>query len=373
MLVNRIHLKGYRNFENIDIELNRNLNIFIGDNAQGKTNLLESIFVSSIGKSFRFSKDESLIRWGEEEALIQVDYSRDDGQKIIDVAIQRDSKKSIKTNGLTVEKNSDLVGMTNIVVFSPDSLNLVKGSPSERRRYLNVELSQLKPNYKYLLTRYTKILLQRNNLLKKMAEKPQNRHLMPVWNEHLVVSGTELIFYRLEYLKKIMFFSEKIHDRITGGTEKLTLQYKSSLGKINDLTKEEIKKAYYEKINKGLDREIIRKSTLYGPHLDDIDILINGMDSKYFSSQGQKRTAALSLILAEIDVIYEEKNEYPVLLLDDVLSELDNKRKSYLIEFIDSIQTIITSTDDSDLLEILKNKEKKIFYLKNGEIIRIIE
>ncbi len=166
MFVNRIHLKDYRNFENISIELNKNLNIFIGDNAQGKTNLLESIFVSSIGKSFRFSKDESLIRWGKEESLIKVDYSRDDGPKIINILIQKDSKKAIKTNGLTIERNSDLVGMTNIVVFSPDSLNLVKGSPSERRRYLNVELSQLKPNYKYLLTRYTKILLQRNNLLK---------------------------------------------------------------------------------------------------------------------------------------------------------------------------------------------------------------
>jgi len=373
MIVNRIHLKDYRNFEKINIELNKNLNIFIGDNAQGKTNLLESIFVSSIGKSFRFSKDDSLIRWGTEEAFIRVDYSRNEGPKIIEVSIQKDAKKLIRTNGLTIEKNSDLVGLTNVIVFSPDSLNLVKGSPAERRRYLNVELSQLKPNYKYLLTRYTKILFQRNNLLKKMIDKPQNRNVLPVWNEHLVIAGTELIFYRLEYLKKIIFFSEKIHDRITGGTEKLNLQYRSSLGKINDLTKEEIKKTYYEKINKGIEREIIRKSTLYGPHLDDIDILINGMDSKYFSSQGQKRTAALSLILAEIDVIFEEKNEYPVLLLDDVLSELDNKRKNYLIEFINNIQTIITSTDDSDLLEILSNKEKKIFYLKDGEIIRIIE
>jgi DNA replication and repair protein RecF len=373
MNVKKIHLKNYRNFEDINIELNKNLNIFIGNNAQGKTNLLESIFVSSIGKSFRFSKDDNLINWKYDNAKLNVDFERKEDYKNIEIEYEKGKKKNTKINGLTLLKNSEMVGITNIVVFSPDSMSIIKGSPVERRRYLNVELSQLKPNYKYILTKYNKILIQRNNLLKKIIEKPENKKILPVWNDHLINYGTEIIYYRIEYLKKIMYFSEKIHDKISGGAEKLDLIYKSSLGKINNLKKNEIKKVFNDKIEGNLERELIRKSSLYGPHLDDIDIFINGMDTKYYSSQGQKRTAALSIVLAEVNIVYEEKDEYPILLLDDVLSELDNKRKKYLISFIEKIQTIITSTDDTDLLNLLENKEKKIFYIKEGKIQRIIE
>ncbi|MBN2286482.1 MAG: DNA replication/repair protein RecF [Tissierellales bacterium] len=373
MYVKKINLNHYRNFENIQVELNQKLNIFIGNNAQGKTNLLESIFVSAVGKSFRFSKDDNLINWKSDTARIKIYYQRKDDQKEIDINFVKCNKKNIKVNGLSLEKNSELVGITNVVVFSPDSINIIKGTPSEKRRYLNVELSQLKPNYKYLLTKYNKILMQRNNLLKKIIEKREDKKVLPVWNEHLINYGTEIIGYRLDYLKKIMFFSEKIHDRISGGTEKLDLIYRSNLGKINDLEKKEIKNIFRDKLISNFERELIRKSTLFGPHLDDIEILINHMDSKYYSSQGQKRTAALSIVLSEVNIVHEEKDEYPILLLDDVLSELDNNRKKYLINFIEKIQTIITSTDDTDLIDLLKDKEKKIFYIKNGKIEGILE
>jgi len=373
MYVKSIHLKDYRNFEKLQVDLNDQLNVFIGDNAQGKTNLLESIFVSAIGKSFRFSKDSGLIRWDCERSHICVEYIKTDGEKIIDIILDKNNQKMIKTNGLTLEKNSDLVGLTNVVVFSPDSIDLVKGSPSERRKYMNVELSQLKPNYKYILKKYSKIVLQRNHLLKKMSDNGIDNRLLAVWNDHLVAAGTDLIWYRLDYIKKIVCFSQKIHDTIAGGVEKLDIRYKSSLGKINDFGKEEIKRVFKEKIEKGLERELFRKSSLYGPHLDDLDIMINGMDIKYYASQGQKRTAALSLVLAEIEVIYEEKGEYPVLLLDDVMSELDHHRKHCLMTFTKKVQTIITSTDDSDLKSIIKEQNKKIFYLQKGVITEIIE
>jgi len=373
MYVERIHLKNYRNFNEIDIDLNEKLNIFIGNNAQGKTNLLESIFVSSIGKSFRFSKDENLISKKEDNSSVNVKFIRESDEKDIKIDFLKGSKKKIKINGLSLEKYSELVGLTNVVVFSPDSVNLIKGSPVERRRYLNVELSQIKPNYKYLLTRYNKILIQRNNLIKKIVENPKHKKVLPIWNEHLINTGTDIIMYRLDYLKKIGKLAGKIHQEISGGTEILNATYKSNLGKINSLGKNEIVNIFNNKIEKSLEREIIRKSTLYGPHLDDIEILINGMDSKFYSSQGQKRTAALSLVMAEIDIIHEENDEYPVLLLDDVLSELDNNRKNYLIRFTDKVQTIITSTDDTDLLNILREKNKKIFYVENGNIKQIIE
>lgn len=373
MYVKNLKIKNFRNFNKININLDEKLNIFIGNNAQGKTNLLEAIFVSSIGKSFRFSKDENLIKWGNESYLLEVNFERINDSKKIEFSFQKGINKKIKINDLSLEKYSDLIGNTNVIIFSPDNINLIKGTPLERRRYINIELSQIKPNYKYLLTKYSKILIQRNNLIKKIIENNKNKKTLPVWNEHLINTGTEIIIYRLEYLKKIMYFSENIHDRITGGKEKLDIIYKSSLGKINDLKKEEIKKIFHDKINSGFEREIMRKSSLYGPHLDDIDIFINGMDSKFYSSQGQKRTAALSLVLAEIDLIYEEKGDYPVLLLDDVLSELDNDRKNYLLNFINKIQTIITSTDDTDLLKMLEKKDKKIFYIENGKIINIKE
>jgi DNA replication and repair protein RecF len=373
MYVERLHLKNYRNFNEIDINLNKKLNIFIGNNAQGKTNLLESIFVSSIGKSFRFSKDENLITKNMDYSKVNVKFVKESNTKDIEIDFLRGNKKKIRINGLSLEKYSDLVGLTNVVVFSPDSINLIKGSPVDRRRYLNVELSQIKPNYKYLLTRYNKILIQRNNLIKKIFENPKNKKVLPIWNEHLINTGTDIIMYRLDYLKRIEILSRKIHEEISGGTEILDTTYRSNLGKINNFSKNEIKEIFHKKIEKSLDREIIRKSTLYGPHLDDIEILINGMDSKFYSSQGQKRTAALSLVMAEIDIIYDEKDEYPVLLLDDVLSELDNSRKNYLIKFIDKIQTIITSTDDTDLINILRGKKKNIFYVENGNIKQIIE
>ncbi|MDW7668628.1 MAG: DNA replication/repair protein RecF [Bacillota bacterium] len=373
MYVENLYLENYRNFEKISIELNEKLNLFIGDNAQGKTNLIEAIFYISIGRSFRFSKDSNLIMFEKDRNYIKIKVQRRRDTKEIEVEINKDKNKTYKINKLTLEKNSELVGIVNIVIFSPDNLDLIKGSPGDRRKFLNIEISQLKPKYKYLLKKYKKILLQRNNLLKKMNQNTNNYRLLEVWDEHLIETGSEIIQYRNEFINKIKKISKKIHWELSGEKEKLNIIYKTGLGLLRNGDLDYIKEKFENKLIENREREIERGITLYGPHLDDMKIIINSKNSRYYSSQGQKRTAALSLKLSEIDIIREEKKDNPIVLLDDVLSELDNKRRSHLLKYIEEVQTIITSTDDSDLLNLLEEKDKKIFYINNGKITNIIE
>jgi len=373
LYVENLYLENYRNFENISIELNEKLNLFIGDNAQGKTNLIEAIFYISIGRSFRFSKDSNLVMFEKDSNYIKISVKRRKDHKKIKVNINKDKNKNYQINGLTLEKNSELVGMVNIVIFSPDNLDLIKGSPGDRRKFLNIEISQLKPKYKYLLKKYKKILLQRNNLLKKINENKNNYRLLEVWDGHLIETGSQIIKYRNDFINKIKKISKKIHWELSGEKEKLNIIYKTGLGNIREGDLNYIREKFKIKLEQNQEREIERGITLYGPHLDDIKIIINSKNSKYYSSQGQKRTAALALKLSEIDIIREEKKDNPIVLLDDVLSELDNKRRSHLLKYIEDVQTIITSTDDSDLLQLLEKKEKKIFYINQGNIINIIE
>ena len=373
MYVENLYLENYRNFKKISIELNEKLNLFIGDNAQGKTNLIEAIFYVSIGRSFRFSKDSNLIMFENNENYIKTKVNRRKDTKEIEIRLSKDKNKTYKINKITLEKNSELVGIVNIVIFSPDNLDLIKGSPGDRRKFLNIEISQLKPKYKYLLKKNKKILLLRNNLLKNINENDKNYKLLEVWDQHLIETGSEIILYRNEFIKKIKKISKKIHWELSGEKEKLNIIYKTGLGLLRNGDLESIKEKFQNKLIENRQREIERGITLYGPHLDDLKIIINSKNSKYYSSQGQKRTAALSLKLSEIDIIREEKKDNPIVLLDDVLSELDNKRRSHLLKYIEDVQTIITSTDDSDLLKLLEEKDKKIFYINNGKITNIIE
>ncbi len=373
MYVQNIYLENYRNLENIKIDLNKKLNLFIGDNAQGKTNLIESIFYISIGRSFRFSKDNNLINFDKERTYFKINVKRKKDEKKIEIEIINNKNKTYKINEITLDKKSELVSIVNIVIFSPDNLDLIKGSPGDRRRFLNIEISQLKPKYKYLLKKYKKILLQRNNLLKNLNENKKNIKLLEVWDENLVHTGSEIILYRNNFITKLRKISKKIHWEISGEKEKLDIVYKTGLGLLRENDIEYIEEKFERKLKENRCREIERGVTLYGPHLDDIKIIINNKDSSDYSSQGQKRTAALSLKLSEIEIIKEEKKENPIVLLDDVLSELDNKRRYHLLRYIEHVQTIITSTDDSDLIKLLEEKEKKIFYIKNGKITNIIE
>lgn len=366
MYVKNIKLINFRNYMNIDVELNRTLNIFVGDNAQGKTNLLESIYICSNGKSYRTSKDRELINLSKEKAYIGLDVEKELFSKYIEIKFEKEAKKRIRVNRIELERVSELIGVLNVVVFSPEDLRLVKEGPSERRNFLDGEISQIKPKYKYNLARYNKILMQRNNLLKgRSYESCQN--LFDVWDTQLSQVGAEIIIERAKFIDKLAIISKDIHSKLTGRIEELKLQYLPSFS-INDLSKQELQMRLKNILIKNIEQDIQKGSTEFGPHRDDLDIIINGVSARTFGSQGQQRTAALSLKLAEVELIKSEVGEYPVLLLDDVFSELDINRRKYLISTFKDIQTIITSTDDIDLVE-LNDIEKKVFFIKQGKVM----
>ncbi len=372
MIVKSIKLKNFRNFEELNIELNSILNIFIGDNGQGKTNLLESIYLCSIGKTFKLNTENDLIKFGQNSFEIEIVINKENKyDKIINISYIKNQKRTVKINGVKLEKSSELIGYMNNVIFTPDDLKIIKGSPIERRKFVNIDISQIKPKYKYLLKNYKKIITGRNNILRDLNNS-SNMDVLSIWNDYLIDIGSEIISYRNEYLKNLKHYASLIYADISDNKESFDLSYKCDIGNIENLSKEEIKKLFREKIDKNIENEIFRKNSLYGPHKDDIIVKINNKDFKYFGSQGQQRSAVLAIKLAEIEIIKNEIGEYPVLLLDDVLSELDNKRKSFLIDYIKNIQTIITSTDDSDLKDLVKKNDKKIFNICEGKIVNII-
>jgi len=375
VIVKSIKLKNFRNFSELNIDLNNILNIFIGDNGQGKTNLLESIYLCSIGKTFKLNSENDLIKFGQNSFEVEILINKENGSnivsKVINITYVKNQKRIVKINGVKLEKNSELIGLLNNVIFTPDDLKIIKGSPIERRKFINIDISQIKPKYKYLLKNYKKVITGRNNILKDITNN-SNRDVLSIWNDYLIDIGSEIIFYRKEYIKNLKHYAALIYANISDNKENFELLYKCDIGNVENLSKNEIKEIFREKINKSIENEIFRKNSLYGPHKDDIIIKINDKDFKYFGSQGQQRSAVLAIKLAEIEIIKNEIGEYPILLLDDVLSELDNKRKNFLINYIKNIQTIITSTDDNDLKDLVKNNDKKIFHICEGNIGNII-
>ncbi len=372
MLVKDIKLINFRNYLNTHIKLNHKLNVFIGNNAQGKTNLLESIYLSSYGKSFRKNREDELIHIDKDKCYIGLNLKKKYDDKFIEIKLEKNKSKRTRINKLELEKNSELIGVFNVVIFSPEDLKIIKGGPNERRSFLDNEISQLKPRYRYNIKRYNKIVLQRNNLLKNIQDNREKIKILDVWNEQLCEFGSEIIIDRIQFLNTISNISKDIHKKITGGVEELEIHYISSLkleDNLKSFTKEDVFERFINLLNKNIEYEIDRGTTQFGPHRDDIKILINNIDSRTFGSQGQQRTAALSLKLSEVELIHREIGEYPVLLLDDVLSELDNNRKKYLISTFKDIQTVITSTDDINF-SYMEKLEKSVYKIQNGKIVR---
>ncbi len=367
MIVNKLIIKNYRNFKYAEAQLNDSLNIFIGDNGQGKTNLMESIYIASIGRTFRLNSENELINFFENKSSVEIHLIKNNYNIKIEILLEKNKKKLVFINGVKLDKTSEMIGVLNNVIFTPDDMKIIKGSPVERRKFVNIDISQIKPKYKYLLNKYKKVTTERNLILKNYYTKYENKDIINIWNDYLVNIGTEISIYRNEYIKKLKNYATDIYSNISGNKEKFDIIYYSNIGSI-DTDKDEIKKIFHEKINSNFNNEVLRGTSLYGPHKDDVIIKINDKECKYFGSQGQQRSAILALKLAEIEIIKEEVGEYPILLLDDVLSELDNKRKSFLIEHIKGIQTIITSTDDHDLNNLTKNFNKKVFYINEGKI-----
>ena len=358
MYIKKISLKNYRNIDFLELDLKNGVNIFYGDNAQGKTNLLESIYICATGRSHRTHIDKELIKFNENDAHIKAEIKTNTLDKI-DIHLKRDSKKGIAINNIAINKLGELFGILNIVIFSPEDLNLIKAGPMERRKFIDMELCQINKVYYYNLAQYYKILKQRNTLLKKIQKNEYLKETLFAWDSQLINFGKKIIEIREDFILKINKISKKIHFEITGEKEDLEIKYKP-----NVLIKE-----FEEKLKKNIEKDILYATTSVGPHKDDILFFINDINARDFGSQGQQRTVSLSTKLAEINLIKEEKGNLPVLLLDDVLSELDKSRQKYLISNIKDIQVIITCTGVEDVIKNL-NEKCHIFNVKNGSIFK---
>jgi len=369
MYINKILLKNYRNIEKTYLNLNPNLNIFIGNNGQGKTNLLESVYLIATTESHRTNRDSELINWDKDKNLIQLKILKKDYDLTISYEIEG-RNKSIKINNNPLEKISDLVGNLNVILFSPEDLKIIKGGPSNRRKFLDLEISQVNPYYYHLLKEYNHIIRQRNNLLKKMYhQKNKDINLLEVWDEKLAEKGSKILLKRLKVLKKLKILARLSQRKLTNGNENLSINYDCTLNINNDYSLEDIKNVFLKKLKDDRNDEFERGYTLSGPHRDDLIFKINKVNVRKYGSQGQQRTVALGLKLAELEFMKSESGEYPVLLLDDVFSELDKTRKNTLLSIInDKIQTLITTTDLDDIDNFMYKKSSKIFNVKNGII-----
>ena len=354
MWINKIKLKNFRNYSEQEINLGKNINVFFGENAQGKTNIIESIFLASIGKSYRTSKEKELIKFNENEAFIEIEFNKSDRDGKIKIQISE--KKQIFLNGIKLKKLSELLGNINIVIFSPEDINILKGSPQNRRKFLDIMISQLRPNYMHLLTIYLKTMEQRNNYLKLIKFENKPEELLDIWDEKLVDAGIKIYQYRKEYIDKIYSKIKNIHKDITQGKEDIEIEY------FSDAT---TRQNFLNELKSRRKLDIIKGYTTKGIHRDDFIIYINKKEVGTFGSQGQNRTAVLSLKLSELQVIYDDIGEYPILLLDDFMSELDSKRRENFLNSIKDIQVIITCTEKLGL-EKIQNFEYNVI---DGKVI----
>lgn len=363
MYLKQIELKNFRNYEEEAVEFHNKVNIITGKNAQGKTNLLESLYIMSLGKSFRTSKDTEMIGFKKEFCRAKSTSVKEGRELEIEITIGNEGKTT-KINGMKTAKNIDLLENVYMVVFSPEDLKIVKDEPEKRRKFIDRELCQLKPIYYRNLGRYKKILQQRNSLLKQQEVKED---VIAVWDESLAEYGAKIIQERNRFVEKLNGISREISKGITNGKEAMEVTYEA-----NAEYKEsyEQQKEYFKSLlSRNLKNDIFRRSTSVGPHKDDLKICLEGVDIRHFGSQGQQRTAALSLKLAEIRLIKEETNIAPILLLDDVLSELDAERQNFLINSLEEVQLFITTTELSE--EVKKQLPKGYtFIVENGKVER---
>lgn len=353
MFIKKVTLENFRNYIEQEIKLEDGINIIYGNNAQGKTNIIESIFLCSLGKSFRTNKDKELINFEAEEGKVSVEYQRSDREGTIKAVIS--DKKNFFINGIKQNKVSDIIGKINVIIFTPDNIEIVKDGPQKRRKFLDMMISSLKPNYLHLLNTYNQALEQRNNYLKQIKENNKCEELLDIWDEKLAEYGEKIYIYRNEFIEKIKDKINKIHKNITNEKEEIKVEYISNCAK---------KEEYIELLKSRRKLDIIKGFTTKGIHRDDFFVYINNQLVNVYGSQGQNRTVVLSLKISELQVIYDEIGEYPILLLDDFMSELDEKRRKNFLENIENTQVIITCTDKIDI----DNLEYKEFNVVNGKI-----
>lgn len=362
MYIKNLSLKDYRNYDSLNVDFDKNVNIIIGNNAQGKTNLIESLYVTSFGKSFRTNRDSELVKFDKDFAKINIEAEKEYFDTTVEVLIKKDSKKSVKKDGATVRKTSELLKNILIVSFSPEDLKIVKEDPEKRRKFIDRELCQIKPLYYECLSNYKKTLLQRNMYLK---EEHIENSILDIWDMQLARYGSKLISMRKSFIEKLSDFSSKIHGSITDGKEILHIEYNPNVDFVEDEKELELK--FYDEIKTAYRNDLRMRTTTKGPHKDDISFYANGINMRSFGSQGQQRTCALSIKLAELDLIKEETGEDAILLLDDVMSELDINRQRFLIKTLQKNQIFVTATDIDD--RVLENfPEAKIIKIEKGKI-----
>lgn len=351
MYIKKIKLNNFRNYEEQEIIFDKYINVFYGDNGEGKTNILEAIFLCAMGKSFRAKKEKELINLEKKEAYVEIEYEKSDRNGKIKIEIN--DKKNIYLNGIKIKKISEILGNINLVMFSPDDINILKSGPEKRRRFLNIMISQLKPMYVYNLNLYLKTLEQRNNYLRQIREEDKPVKMLEIWDEKLAEHGEKVYNYRKEFTDKIKEKIGVIHNNITDNKEEIKIKY------ISDQID---KNKYLEKLKDNREKDVERGYTSVGIHRDDIIVYINKKQVNVYGSQGQHRTAILSLKLSELKVIYDEIGEYPILLLDDFMSELDKKRRNNFLENIENTQILITCTDKIEKIE------GKLFNINDGSV-----
>ena len=357
MFIKSIQLTGYRNYKNSTVFFDKGTNILFGDNAQGKTNVLEAIFMCATTKSHKGSKDKEIIGFGEDEAHITLYLDKEGDEIKIDIQLRSDKAKIVALNGSKIKKATELLGILNVVLFSPEDLSIIKDGPSERRRFTDTELCQLDSIYLYNLSKYNKIVEHRNKLIKDSFYNNDLLETLNIWDSQLVSYGCQIIDKRDVFIDELNGIIGDIHSKLTNGKEQLEIHYEPNVER-NDFEKELIS---------NRDKDIKLKSTSVGPHRDDFSFIVNGIDIRKYGSQGQQRTAALSLKLAEIEIVKKITGHVPVLLLDDVLSELDSKRQNYLLSSIGNIQTIITCTGLDDFVDN-NFRIDKVINVVNGTI-----
>lgn len=371
MYIEHICLKNYRNYERMELAFENKVNVILGENAQGKTNVMESIFVLAMAKSHRTSNDKELIRWDEEYAKIEGRVQKQSTSIPLELTIAKKGKKA-KINHIEQQKLSQYVGNMNVVMFAPEDLHLVKGSPQVRRRFIDMEIGQISPVYLHDMSQFHKILQQRNHYLKLLQTKKQSdTTMLDVLTEQFIHYAAKIVEKRYQFLVILQKWAKPIHSGISRNIEELKIQYKPSLDVSEAMSLSKIIETFEEKFHQVRVREIERGVTLVGPHRDDLIFYVNSRDVQTFGSQGQQRTTALSLKLAEIELIHSEIGEYPILLLDDVLSELDDYRQSHLLNTIQGkVQTFVTTTSVEGIHHQTL-REASTFFVKQGIITKL--
>ena len=357
MIIESIELKNYRNYDKLHMDFSHGTYILYGDNAQGKTNILEAIYVCATTKSHRGSKDKEIIQFDRDESHIKLNVRKRDVPYRIDMHLKKNRAKGVAVNGVPIKKASELFGIVNVVFFSPEDLNLIKNGPAERRRFIDLELCQLNKLYVHSLVQYNKIVTQRNKLLKDIMFRPDYEETLDIWDMQLVQYGREVIRCREAFVGQLNDLIGGIHRQLSGEKESLHISYEPNV--TVDM--------FEDTLRKSRPSDLKQRTTLTGPHRDDLSFIINDIDIRRFGSQGQQRTAALSLKLAEIELVKKIVNDYPILLLDDVLSELDGSRQNHLLSGINHIQTMITCTGLEDFVNN-RFRIDKIFKVVSGEV-----